>query len=68
MEVGKLAFPILPPEYHTDPPQIMEMISQVDLVSLQIAKLRTHEAQLQGQLELARQRIEILEKTREKIG
>ena len=55
------------PEYATDPPQIIDMISKVDLVSLQITKLRTWETQLKGQLELVKQRIEILEKVRGKV-
>ena len=54
------------PEWVIDPEPIIEMVSKVDLVSLQITKLRTLETQLKGQLELTRQKIEILEKARAK--
>ena len=52
------------PEYVTDPPSIIELISGADLVSLHVARLRTLHSQLKSEMELIEQRLEVLEKAR----
>ncbi len=56
------------PEYVTDPPSIIELISGADIVSLHVARLKTLHSQLKSEMELIEQRLEILEKARRKRG
>ena len=59
---------MISPEYYTDPAPIADLIKKVDLVSLQVTRLRTLAVQLKSQVELVERQIEVMENVRKQLG